>query len=67
MALAAVAGFVGNELQQAATKPVRRNDERLVVVGPAVSGEVIEQLGRVFAHRWVAGEEADVFVDTRRL
>ena len=67
MALAAIAGFVGNELQQAATKPVRSNDERVVIVGTAVSGEVIEQLGRVFAHRWVARQEANVFVDTRRL
>ncbi len=44
-----------------------RHEERAVVVGAAVSGEVIEQLRRIGTDVGVAREDPEVFVDPGRL
>ena len=54
-----------DQVDELPPKVARRNQQRVVVVGPAVTGEVVEELGDVVAHRRVAGEEANVFVQAR--
>ena len=61
-ALGAERRLVLDEIDQLAAQVAWRDEQRVVVVGPAVAGEVVEQLGDVVADRRVAGEEADVLV-----
>ena len=63
--LAAERCLVLDEVEQLVAQVARRDEQRVVVVRPAVAGEVVEQLGDIVADRRIAGEEADVFVQAR--
>ena len=64
--LGAQGHLVLDQVEELAAHVTRRDQQRVVVVGTAVAGEVVEELGHVVAHRRIAGEEPDVFVEARR-
>ena len=55
-----------DEVEELGTQVAGSDEQRVVVVRPAVTGEVVEQLSHIIADRRIAGEESDVFVQASR-